>query len=156
MSYTPKIYRAINNLIEQNIPYRRIASQLGITKNTVTSVKERKADTGSIYPANLKIQTYDPYFKSISDRIKYWSSIPVKSYRKDLTRRLFKEEIYMHILQEFPNLSFSNFKHLYALENKKQQETYLTIHYNPAEILQFKSTLSSCISKVSIAGKKYS
>ena len=71
MAHTAETYRKIHRLIEENVPYRLIAQEIKVNKNTVQSVNKRFKETGSIYPSNIVVNIHDPYFQSIFERIPY-------------------------------------------------------------------------------------
>ncbi|MBM7560886.1 DDE-type integrase/transposase/recombinase [Fusibacter tunisiensis] len=137
MAHTAETYRRIYHLISQDLSYRQIAQDLKVSKNTVQSVNDRFNETGSIYPSNIIVNIYDPYFQTLYNRIEYFSSLTKPSYKKFHRLPLGREEILDHIRKEFPTLSTSNFNYLYRLVKNKNRESYLTIHYNPADIVQF-------------------
>ena len=137
MAHTAETYRKIYHLLTQNVSYRQIAIDLNVNKNTVQSVKDRFNETGSIYPSNLNFNIHDPYFQAIYHRIEYYILLTKPSYKKYQRIPLGRKEILIHIRNEFPTISMSNFKYLYRLVVNKNRECYLSIHYNPADIVQF-------------------
>lgn len=137
MAHSANTYRKIHQLISENIPYRTIAEQLNINKNTIQSVSNRFKETGSIYPSNLKINLYDEYFQTILKRTEHYMLQTKPSYKKYHRVPLRKDEIFQYIKYEFPTISTSNFLYLYRLIKNKKRESFLSIHHTPADVLQF-------------------
>ena len=137
MTYLGETYRNIHQLIKENHSYRKISTKLSINKNTIQALVRRLNDTGSIYPSNMKINVYDPYFMDIMDRITYYTSIKKESYKKNHLIHLRRDEIWKCIKKEFQTLSNNNFNHLYNMIKNKQKEGFLSIYYEASHILYF-------------------
>jgi hypothetical protein len=137
MKYSKEKYEKIYDLIKQNIPYRKIAEIMEVDKNTVSAVFKRKKETGKIYPSNIPLDLYHPDTKSVINLISILMNIKRKTFRKNYTTNLSKKEIQTIVSPIVPTLSEAKFKKLYRIALNKKSETYFTIHYNPAETIQF-------------------
>lgn len=94
MTLGPEKYFTIHHLMQEGIPYERIASLVGVNKNTVTAVKERYESTGSIYPQKLSRSIYDPFVKEISTIIGYYIDKERPSHQLGKTVPYSRDEIY--------------------------------------------------------------
>jgi len=137
MKYSKEKYEKIYGLIKEKIPYRKIAEIMNVDKNTVSAVFKRKKETGIIYPSNIPLDIYHTDTRAVIKLITLLMSIKRRTYRKNYTTNLSKKEIKTIVSPLVPALSEVRFNKLYRIALNKQTETYFTIHYDPAEIIQF-------------------
>jgi transposase len=137
MIYEPNKYIAIHQLISEEVPYETIAAMLNISKNTVTALKKRENELATIFPSRTRKSKYDPYIKELSNYINYYMNQTRNTCQLYKTVKLTSDEIYELIKDVGFYVTKTKFKELYTIENNKRKESYLKIHYNPGEIVQF-------------------
>ena len=137
MVYNKALYDKIHKLLEKKVSHREVAKQCGVNKNTITALIDRKMATNSIYPSRLKLSAYNHDLKPIAVQIRYYLTIKRRTYEKHKLISLTKQEIYVLIKHEFPNISKRKFDYLHKNESNKQREGYLTLRYSPGYTVQF-------------------